>query len=68
MKENPTMTIDVRSHTDCRQTVAYNAALSQRRVVSTMAWLVKNGIAKNRLTGKGYGESQLTGGVRSLYQ
>ena len=60
MKENPTMTIDVRSHTDCRQTVAYNAALSQRRVVSTMAWLVKNGIAKNRLTGKGYGESQLT--------
>ena len=60
MKENPTMTIDVRSHTDCRQTVAYNAALSQRRVVSTMAWLVKNGIAKKRLTGKGYGESQLT--------
>ncbi len=60
MKENPTMTIDVRSHTDCRQTVAYNASLSQRRVVSTMAWLVKNGIAKKRLTGKGYGESQLT--------
>ncbi len=59
MKEYPTMTIDVRSHTDCRQTVAYNAALSQRRVVSTMAWLVKNGIVKTRLTGKGYGESQL---------
>ena len=60
MKENPTMTVDVRSHTDCRQTVAYNAALSQKRVVTTIAWLVQNGIDKNRLTGKGYGESQLT--------
>ena len=60
MKENPTMTIDVRSHTDCRQTIAYNASLSGRRVVSTMDWLIKNGIAKKRLTGKGYGESQLT--------
>ena len=60
MKENPTMTVDVRSHTDCRQTVAYNAALSQKRVATTIAWLVQNGIDKNRLTGKGYGESQLT--------
>ena len=40
MKENPTMEIDVRSHTDCRQTAAYNAALSDRRAKSTIAWLV----------------------------
>ena len=59
MKENPTMEIDVRSHTDCRQTAAYNAALSDRRAKSTIAWLVSKGIAKSRLTGKGYGESQL---------
>lgn len=59
MKEYPNMHIDVRSHTDCRQTAKYNEALSDRRAKSTIAWLVKNGIAKDRLTGKGYGESQL---------
>ena len=59
MKEYPNMHIDVRSHTDCRQTAKYNEALSDRRAKSTIAWLVKNGIDKNRLTGKGYGESQL---------
>ena len=59
MKQYPNMHIDVRSHTDCRQTAKYNEALSDRRAKSTIAWLVKNGIAKDRLTGKGYGESKL---------
>ncbi|WP_396146570.1 OmpA family protein, partial [Flavobacterium sp.] len=59
MEQNPTMEIDVRSHTDCRQTAKYNMALSDRRAKSTIAWLVEKGIAKSRLTGKGYGESQL---------
>jgi outer membrane protein OmpA-like peptidoglycan-associated protein/tetratricopeptide (TPR) repeat protein len=59
MEQNPTMELDIRSHTDCRQTAQYNAALSDRRAKSTMAWLVSKGIAKSRLTGKGYGESQL---------
>jgi outer membrane protein OmpA-like peptidoglycan-associated protein len=31
MTQNPTMKIDVRSHTDCRQTAAYNLALSDRK-------------------------------------
>jgi outer membrane protein OmpA-like peptidoglycan-associated protein len=60
MQQYPTMEIDIRSHTDCRQTAAYNEALSDRRAKSTMAWLVKNGISASRLTAKGYGESQLT--------
>ncbi len=59
MQEYPKMKIDVRSHTDCRQTAQYNEALSDRRAKSTMAWLVKNGIEATRLTAKGYGESQL---------
>jgi outer membrane protein OmpA-like peptidoglycan-associated protein/tetratricopeptide (TPR) repeat protein len=59
MEENPTMKIDVRSHTDSRQTAQYNEALSDRRAKSTVAWLVKNGIDSSRLTGKGYGETQL---------
>ncbi|MCC9072974.1 OmpA family protein [Flavobacterium sp. F-65] len=59
MNQYPKMKIDVRSHTDSRQTVKYNIALSDRRAKSTVQWLVKNGIAPNRVTGKGYGESQL---------
>ena len=59
MKQYPTMKVDVRSHTDCRQTAKYNLALSNRRAKSTIAWLIKNGISADRLTGRGYGESQL---------
>ncbi|CAA9194907.1 Peptidoglycan-associated lipoprotein [Flavobacterium bizetiae] len=59
LNNNPTMKLDIRSHTDSRATHAYNQALSNRRAKSTIDWLVKNGVAKNRLTGKGYGETQL---------
>ncbi|UUW10738.1 OmpA family protein [Flavobacterium plurextorum] len=59
MQQYPKMKIDVRSHTDSRQTVKYNMALSDKRAKSTVQWLIKNGIASDRLTGKGFGESQL---------
>ncbi|MFK8273887.1 OmpA family protein [Capnocytophaga canimorsus] len=60
MQEYPNMKIDVRSHTDSRGSDSYNMALSDRRVKSTIAWLIANGISADRLTGRGYGESQLT--------
>lgn len=59
MIQHPKMKIDVRSHTDSRQTAKYNLELSDRRAKSTIEWLVKKGIEANRLTGRGYGESQL---------
>ncbi len=59
MQQYPKMKIDVRSHTDSRQTVKYNTVLSNKRANATMAWLLKNGIERSRLTAKGYGESQL---------
>jgi len=59
MKQYPTMKIDVRSHTDSRQTFKYNQKLSDRRAKSTMEWLIKNDVNPDRLTGKGYGETQL---------
>lgn len=59
MKQYPAMKLDIRSHTDSRQTTKYNELLSGRRAKSTIDWLVKNGIDPSRLTGKGYGESQL---------
>lgn len=59
LKQYPNMTIDIRSHTDSRQTHKYNEALSDRRAKSTLEYLVKNKIDRSRLTAKGYGETQL---------
>ncbi|RBN50162.1 OmpA family protein [Flavobacterium psychrolimnae] len=59
LNQNPTMKLDIRSHTDSRQTFKYNEALSDRRAKSTINWLIKNGVSADRLTGKGYGETQL---------
>ena len=62
LKQNPTMKIDVRSYTDSRASHQYNQNLSDKRAKSTIKWLVQNGINEDRLTGKGYGETQLVNG------
>lgn len=59
LNQNPTMKLDIRSHTDSRASFKYNEVLSGNRAKSTINWLVKNGVAPSRLTGKGYGETQL---------
>ena len=59
MKERPTMKIDVRSHTDSRSSDTFNLKLSEARAKSTIAYIVSQEIDVNRLTGEGYGESQL---------
>ncbi|PVX45398.1 outer membrane protein OmpA-like peptidoglycan-associated protein [Flavobacterium sp. 103] len=59
MQQYPQMKIEVRSHTDSRQTAKYNDKLSDKRAKATVDWLVNNGINSVRLIGNGYGESQL---------
>lgn len=59
LNKYPTMKIDIRSHTDCRATIAYNERLSENRAQSTRQYLIDKGIDADRLTAKGYGESQL---------
>lgn len=72
MKQFPELKIDVRSHTDSRANDNYNMALSEKRNQSTINYLINNGIDSNRLSGKGYGESQLvnkcSNGVRCTEQ
>ncbi len=61
LRKFPDMKIDVKSHTDSRAPKAYNEALSSRRNISTINYIIKVGnMSPDRLTGKGYGESQLT--------
>ncbi len=59
LKDNPTISIELSSHTDARATDAYNDALSQRRAESAVAYIVSKGIAADRLVAKGYGKRQL---------
>ena len=58
LKENPNVTIELASHTDFRGSDAYNMRLSQRRAESVVNYLIEGGIAKDRLTPVGYGESR----------
>lgn len=57
MQENPTIWIELGSHTDSRGNDQYNKWLSQRRANSAVQYIVDHGIAKSRITAKGYGES-----------
>lgn len=60
LKEYPGLKIDVRSHTDSKSSARYNMALSERRVQSTIKYIVEQGgIDPSRVTGRGYGETQL---------
>lgn len=59
MRLDPSIKIDLRSHTDSRASVEYNDALSQRRANSTRKYLMEQGISGDRMTSKGYGERQL---------
>ncbi|MCZ4317648.1 OmpA family protein [Aequorivita viscosa] len=58
MKKNPEMVIKVEGHTDNRGTDAYNMNLSERRAKSTVQYVISKGIAKDRISGKGFGESR----------
>lgn len=59
LKDNPSIRIELSSHTDSRSSDDYNQDLSQRRAQSAVDYIVSQGIDKDRLVAKGYGESQL---------
>lgn len=55
---NPTILIELASHTDCRGTAGYNQELSQRRAQSAVDYLIGKGVEARRLRPAGYGESK----------
>jgi outer membrane protein OmpA-like peptidoglycan-associated protein/tetratricopeptide (TPR) repeat protein len=59
MKDNPTMVIFVKSHTDSKGSAAYNLKLSEQRAQATVQYIISRGIAKDRISGKGFGSSEL---------
>ncbi|MGJ1369447.1 OmpA family protein [Sphingobacterium spiritivorum] len=64
MRDNPSLKIELSSHTDSRATAKYNMKLSQNRAQSAVDYIVSRGIARNRIIAKGYGESRLVNGCK----
>ncbi len=56
LQVNPTITIELASHTDSRASEESNDILSQKRAQSVVDYLIIRGIDPLRLTARGYGE------------
>jgi peptidoglycan-associated lipoprotein len=58
LNENPTITIELSSHTDWRGSDHYNLVLSDKRANAAVNYIISKGIPAERITAKGYGETQ----------
>ncbi len=58
LNDNPNITIELRSHTDFRGQDDYNMSLSLARAKSCVDYLISKGIKPDRLTAKGFGETE----------
>ncbi len=59
MKNNDKLVIFAKSHTDSRGSDDYNLSLSDRRAKATVQYVISKGIPAERISGKGFGESEL---------
>ena len=57
LNDNPNISIELGAHTDFKGADEYNLVLSQKRAEAVVDYLISNGISKERLTAKGYGET-----------
>ena len=58
LKDHMDAYVEIMGHTDSKGSDTYNQALSERRTISVKNYLVSQGIAANRITTQGFGETQ----------
>jgi outer membrane protein OmpA-like peptidoglycan-associated protein len=58
LNDNPTVKIELGSHTDSKGSDDYNMKLSDSRSKSVVEYLISHGIPAGRLVAKGYGETK----------
>lgn len=58
LRDNPQIKIELGSHTDSKGNDNYNLSLSRRRAESAVNYIISQGIVKDRIRAKGYGETQ----------
>ncbi|MDP3945522.1 MAG: OmpA family protein [Lutibacter sp.] len=59
LRKYPKLKIEIKSHTDSRAAAEYNMKLTNDRAKKVMDYLIANGIDSSRVSGRGYGETQL---------
>ncbi|MES2139210.1 MAG: OmpA family protein [Bacteroidota bacterium] len=59
MEKDPQLVIEISAHTDSRSSSETNMKRSEQRANAAVDYILKNGISKDRISGKGYGESKL---------
>lgn len=59
MKENGSLKLSISSHTDATGEDTYNMTLSEKRAKNVLNYLIAEGIVAQRLSAKGYGETQI---------
>lgn len=57
MKDNPSISVEIRSHTDKLGTDAYNKELSLKRAQAVLDYLVSKGVDRSRMIARGMGET-----------
>ncbi len=58
LKDNPSFRVQVEGHTDSSGTDDHNQTLSEQRAQAVLDYLAAHGVAKDRLTSKGFSSSQ----------
>ena len=58
MKQNPDYRLDISGHTDNVGDEAQNLLLSESRAQAVVSYLISKGVQAERITAKGYGETQ----------
>ena len=61
LSENKNLVMEIGGYTDSTGSVQYNMALSEKRAISVVDYLIKNGISSDRLKYKGYGNNSPLG-------
>ncbi|MEY4126218.1 MAG: hypothetical protein RL737_407, partial [Bacteroidota bacterium] len=59
MNDNPSLKIEIRSHTDSRGPAIYNQWLSDMRAKTAMNYIKSFVVNPDRITAKGFGETEL---------
>lgn len=62
IQANPSVIIEIGSHTDARGPSSYNDKLSARRAGEVAQYLKERGVSEGRFSSRGYGESQIING------
>jgi OOP family OmpA-OmpF porin len=58
LRKHPGIRVEVAGHTDSDGAAEYNESLSARRAATVRDYLIRQGIAEERMTARGYGESE----------